>query len=431
MRLIRPGMWLAACCLILWAARPGDPRDGPEPPVARVEARRRSSSTATPAPTSTTGSGTATTRRSSSTSRRRTPTPRPCWGTPRPSRTRLFEEIVGRIKPDRRECPVPEGRLPLLPPLRGGPGVQGPLPPQGLDGGAGRGHAGRQRAREGERLLLAARPGGEPQPGHARLRDRHGRPPVLHPPVQGPRLRGASGRRHPRRDRRRWCGPTTTRTVFYVKQDPETLRSDRVYRHVLGTDPGQDALVYEEPDDTFSVSVGKSRSRKYLTIVSSQTLASEYRFLDADDPRGEFEVFEPRQTGPRVRGGSPGRHVLHPHEPGGEELPSHGDPGHGDGPAELEGGRAPPGRRLPGGIRALRGLHRPQRAQGRPDPDADRSRRREGRGTTSTSASRPTTPGSTRTRSSSSQRAALRVHVADHARVDLRLRHGDAARRRS
>jgi len=88
-----------------------------------------------------------------------------------------------------------------------------------------------------------------------------------------------------------------SKTVFYVKQDPETLRWYRVYRHVLGTDPGQDALVYEEADETFSVYVGKSRSKKYLAIASSQTLASEFRFLDADDPQGEFEIFEPRQTG--------------------------------------------------------------------------------------------------------------------------------------
>jgi oligopeptidase B len=88
-----------------------------------------------------------------------------------------------------------------------------------------------------------------------------------------------------------------SKTVFYVKQNPETLRWYRVYRHVLGTDPGQDALVYEEADETFSVYVGKSRSKRYLAIASSQTLASEVRFLDADDPQGEFEIFEPRQTG--------------------------------------------------------------------------------------------------------------------------------------
>ena len=45
------------------------------------------------------------------------------------------------------------------------------------------------------------------------------------------------------------------RTLFYAKQDPETLRSCRIYRHVLGTDPAEDVLVYEETDDTFSAHV--------------------------------------------------------------------------------------------------------------------------------------------------------------------------------
>lgn len=85
------------------------------------------------------------------------------------------------------------------------------------------------------------------------------------------------------------------RTVFYAKQDPETLRSYRIYRHVLGTDPAKDELVYEEPDDTFSSYVFKTRSKRYVMIGSFQTLSSEFRYLDADDPAGEFRVFEPRQ----------------------------------------------------------------------------------------------------------------------------------------
>jgi oligopeptidase B len=88
-----------------------------------------------------------------------------------------------------------------------------------------------------------------------------------------------------------------SRTFFYVKQHPETLRWYRVYRHELGTDTSQDVLVYEESDDTFSVVVERSRSERYLTISSFHTLASEVRLLDADDPDGEFRVLETRQMG--------------------------------------------------------------------------------------------------------------------------------------
>ncbi len=85
------------------------------------------------------------------------------------------------------------------------------------------------------------------------------------------------------------------RTVFYAKQDPETLRSHRIYRHVLGTDPAEDELVYEEGDETFRCFVFKTRSKKYLMIGSFQSLSSEYRYLEADDPTAELRVFLPRQ----------------------------------------------------------------------------------------------------------------------------------------
>jgi oligopeptidase B len=85
------------------------------------------------------------------------------------------------------------------------------------------------------------------------------------------------------------------RTLFYGKQDPETLRSYQIYRHVLGSDPADDVLVYEEPDPTFSVSVWKTRSERFIMIDSEQTLASEVRFLDADDPTGKLRMIAPRE----------------------------------------------------------------------------------------------------------------------------------------
>ena len=85
------------------------------------------------------------------------------------------------------------------------------------------------------------------------------------------------------------------RTLFYSKQDPETLRSYQIYRHELGSDPAQDTLIFEEKDETFRCVVFKSKSRKYLAIGSFQTLSVEYRFLEADNPQGDFQVFQPRQ----------------------------------------------------------------------------------------------------------------------------------------
>ena len=82
-------------------------------------------------------------------------------------------------------------------------------------------------------------------------------------------------------------------TLFYVRQDPDTLRSYQVFRHRLGKGAVDD-LVYEEPDETFSVFLRRSQSRKYLMAVSNHTLRTEVRTLRADDPDGDFAVFEPR-----------------------------------------------------------------------------------------------------------------------------------------
>ena len=86
-----------------------------------------------------------------------------------------------------------------------------------------------------------------------------------------------------------------SRTLFYARQDPTTLRWFRVYRHRLGAPPADDTLVYEEPDATFNCEVGKSRSKRYLLIACYQTVSTEYRYLDADTPDGAFAVFLPRE----------------------------------------------------------------------------------------------------------------------------------------
>ena len=87
------------------------------------------------------------------------------------------------------------------------------------------------------------------------------------------------------------------RTIFYTRQHETTLRSHQVCRHRLGEDVTQDELVFEETDDTFGCGVGKSRSKRYILIGTYQTLTTEYRVLDADDPEGTPRVFAPRRSG--------------------------------------------------------------------------------------------------------------------------------------
>jgi oligopeptidase B len=85
------------------------------------------------------------------------------------------------------------------------------------------------------------------------------------------------------------------KTLFYAKQDETTLRQYQIYRHVLGTDPAADQLVYQEDDETFVAYIFKTKSKKFLMIVSVHTNSQEYRYLEADKPFGEFRIFLPRR----------------------------------------------------------------------------------------------------------------------------------------
>lgn len=87
------------------------------------------------------------------------------------------------------------------------------------------------------------------------------------------------------------------KTVFYTKKDPVTLRADKIYKHVLGTDTTLDTLVFHEKDDTYNTFVYKTKSQKYIVIGSVSTLTSEYQILPADRPNGEFKMFSNRKQG--------------------------------------------------------------------------------------------------------------------------------------
>jgi oligopeptidase B len=84
-------------------------------------------------------------------------------------------------------------------------------------------------------------------------------------------------------------------TLFYSVRDPETLRSNRILRHEIGST--DDVEVFVEEDETFVCSVGKTRDRSHIMIHSSSTMTDEYRILPADKPTDNFEVFAPRVRG--------------------------------------------------------------------------------------------------------------------------------------
>lgn len=87
------------------------------------------------------------------------------------------------------------------------------------------------------------------------------------------------------------------KTLFYANKDEQTLRSEKIYKHKLGDDVANDHVVFHEEDETYITFVYKTKSRKYIVIGSYSTLTMEYRILEADNPDGEFSVFQERVRG--------------------------------------------------------------------------------------------------------------------------------------
>ena len=87
------------------------------------------------------------------------------------------------------------------------------------------------------------------------------------------------------------------RTIFYTKPDSVSVRPYQVYRHKLGTPAATDQMVYEDKDETYYVGVSKTKSRSYIMIQSSQTMATEYSYIRADQPEARFRVLIPRERG--------------------------------------------------------------------------------------------------------------------------------------
>ncbi len=85
------------------------------------------------------------------------------------------------------------------------------------------------------------------------------------------------------------------RTLLYVEKEPVTLLGRRVRRHLLGSS-GEDPIIYEEPDESFDLSVSRSKSEQYLFIGSESTTSSEWRYARTNDAAFNFSVVLPREA---------------------------------------------------------------------------------------------------------------------------------------
>ncbi|MDX2212105.1 MAG: S9 family peptidase [Oculatellaceae cyanobacterium bins.114] len=87
-----------------------------------------------------------------------------------------------------------------------------------------------------------------------------------------------------------------SRTVFYTQVD-STNRPYKLFRHRVGTPATEDVLVYHEPDESYFLDIGKTRSEAYLLMSLESKLTSEVHYLKADDPQSQFRMIQARSHG--------------------------------------------------------------------------------------------------------------------------------------
>ncbi len=83
------------------------------------------------------------------------------------------------------------------------------------------------------------------------------------------------------------------KTLFYVTEDATTKRSDKFFRHVIGTDKYD--LVYEEKDELFDIGNGRSRDKAVIFLEAFSKTSTEVRYLLASEPTSDLKVILPRQ----------------------------------------------------------------------------------------------------------------------------------------
>lgn len=84
--------------------------------------------------------------------------------------------------------------------------------------------------------------------------------------------------------------------IFYGQEDPVSKRTDKIWRHALGSNE-KDLPVFEEKDVLFNLGISRSRDRQMFLLGSYAKTMREYRYLKASDPTGKFELISPRREG--------------------------------------------------------------------------------------------------------------------------------------
>jgi oligopeptidase B len=84
--------------------------------------------------------------------------------------------------------------------------------------------------------------------------------------------------------------------IFYSQEDPVSKRTDKIFRHKVGT-TGPDDLIFEEKDVLYNTGIGRSRDKKMYLIGSYAKTSTEFHYMPSDNPTGTFKVLVPRREG--------------------------------------------------------------------------------------------------------------------------------------
>jgi oligopeptidase B len=87
---------------------------------------------------------------------------------------------------------------------------------------------------------------------------------------------------------------TDNKTIFFTTEDAVTKRSDKFFRHALGSDKTD--LIFEEKDELFDVGTARSRDKAVILLGSESKTSTEWRFLPADAPTAELRTISPREA---------------------------------------------------------------------------------------------------------------------------------------
>jgi oligopeptidase B len=87
---------------------------------------------------------------------------------------------------------------------------------------------------------------------------------------------------------------TDGKSIFFTTEDATTKRSDKFFRHTLGSDKTD--LIYEEKDELFDIFTARSRDKAVILLVAESKTSTDWRYLPADSPNAELKIISPREA---------------------------------------------------------------------------------------------------------------------------------------